>query len=54
MTVETAWQDATKAYNASLDVLLEKNGCNVVKKTAHDVQKCSIMLAYYRNERALK
>ncbi len=54
VSIDTAWQDATKAYNASLDVVLEKNGCNVVKKSALDVQKCSMMLSYYRNERALK
>ncbi len=52
--IEHAWQDANAAYNASLDTILEKNGCNVVKKNTHDVEKCSRMLAYYRNERALK
>ena len=53
-SIDTAWQDATKSYNASLDVVLEKNGCNIVKKSALDVQKCSMMLSYYRNERALR
>ncbi len=52
--IEHAWQDANASYNASLDTILEKNGCTVVKKSPRDVEKCSRMLAYYRNERTLK
>jgi len=53
-SVEHAWQDANNAYTASLETILEKNGCMVAKKTPTDVQKCGMMQAFYRNERALK
>lgn len=38
---------------ASLDQLLEKNGCNAKKKTGKDIEKCAGILSFYRNERAL-
>lgn len=53
-SVEHAWQNANAAYTASLETILEKNGCMVAKKTPADVAKCGMMQAFYRNERALK
>lgn len=52
-SVEKSWQDESVSYMASLDQLLEKNGCNAKKKTGKDIEKCAGILSFYRNERAL-
>ncbi len=52
--VEEAWKNASKQYIVSIETLLEKNGCNKGKKTGKDIEKCSNILSFYRNERALK
>ena len=52
--VETAWKNASEQYVVSIESLLEKNGCNTGKKTGKDIEKCSNILSFYRNERALK
>ena len=53
-TVEKSWQDQSEAYVASLDTLMEKNGCKSDKKSGALTQKCAGILAFYRNERALR
>lgn len=52
--VEIAWKNASEQYMVSIESLLEKNGCNKWKKTGKDIEKCSSILSFYRNERALK
>lgn len=52
--LEESWKDATVAYTASLEKLLEKNGCQKVNKTGRDIEKCAGILSFYRNEKALK
>jgi hypothetical protein len=37
-----------------MEQLLAKNGCDKEKKTGADIEKCGNILAFYRNERALK
>ena len=52
--IERAWQDANLAYTASIETILEKNGCSKAKTNIEDREKCARMLAYYKNERTLK
>ena len=52
--LEESWKDATNAYTASLEKLLDQNGCSVKEKTGRDIEKCGNILSFYRNEKALK
>lgn len=52
--IEQAWQKAANDYTVSLEKLLEKNGCKKEKRSGEDIEKCGNILAFYRNERALK
>lgn len=52
--VEHAWQNASDDYNNSLETILQKNGCDVRVQTGTISEKCMMMQAFYRNERALK
>ncbi len=52
-SVEKSWQNENSSYIASLDKLLEKNGCNEKKRTGKDIERCAGILSFYRNERAL-
>lgn len=52
--LEVSWQEVADSYTVSLENLLDKNGCNAEKKTGEDIEKCGNILAFYRNERALK
>lgn len=52
--LEESWKDATNAYTASLEKLLEQNGCQKKEKTGHDIERCANILSFYRNEKALK
>jgi septal ring factor EnvC (AmiA/AmiB activator) len=52
--VEQSWKDAANDYTVSLQKLLEQNGCQKEKKTGADIERCGDILAFYRNERALK
>lgn len=51
--LEESWKDATNAYTASLEKLLEQNGCQKKEKTGRDIEKCANILSFYRNEKAL-
>ncbi|GAB0174794.1 MAG: hypothetical protein HHAS10_06730 [Candidatus Altimarinota bacterium] len=53
-TLEESWKDATNAYTATLENILEKNGCQKQKKTGKEIEKCAHILSFYRNEKALK
>ena len=52
--VEESWKNASNEYTLSLDSLFDKNGCKKDKKTGQEIEKCGNILAFYRNERALK
>lgn len=52
--VERAWQDASKAYSDSMEIILEKSGCDVKSQKPDTSEKCSMMQAFYRNEHALR
>lgn len=52
--LEESWKDATNSYTASLEKLLEQNGCQKKDKTGRDIERCASILSFYRNEKALK
>jgi hypothetical protein len=52
--LENSWKDAQKAYTASLETLLDKNGCNKKDRTQKDIENCGNILTFYRNEKALR
>lgn len=54
LEVESAWQDASKAYSDSLEMILKKSGCDLHASWASISEKCSMMQAFYRNEHALR
>lgn len=53
-SLEESWKNATNAYTASLENILEQNGCQKQKKTWKEIEKCAHILSFYRNEKALK
>ena len=52
--LEESWLDATNAYTATLEKILEQNGCQKKEKTGKEVVRCGNILSFYRNEKALK
>lgn len=52
--VENSWKSQSDAYIASLDTLMEKNGCKTEKPTSSLLDKCDRIGAFYKNERELR
>jgi murein DD-endopeptidase MepM/ murein hydrolase activator NlpD len=52
--LENSWKDAHEEYTASLESLLDKNGCNKKDRSPKDAENCGNILTFYRNERALR
>lgn len=53
-SVEKSWEEAQRAYNETLEIILQKNGCNKRIKLKREMEKCGMIDQYYKNERTLR